>query len=259
MKLTPAGVPDKTFGSGGYAVLANLSNRGGVGDQGVAVGPSGEIYLAGNVHNVAGTTGGDDACVAAVTPAGALDLAFGGGAGYVLADPTASHESNFYDLAVQTLTVNGQTVSRLIAAGDTLDPTGNPTGLVSAYTLSGALDTTFGSGGSFTYANPPGGGSQFYSLALEADGSIVVGGHFAIIVDGMTVSAGMLLGHLTAGGAADTSFGPNGTGFTTPQFGRAGVSGVAIDLTDGDIVIGGRASSGNGPTQDYVARFTGPA
>jgi uncharacterized delta-60 repeat protein len=164
IKLTPAGVLDKTFGAGGVAVFANLNGN----SRSVAVGRvSGEIYLVGTVNVPNPNTG----ILAALTPTGALDPAFGGGAGYVLADST-----NFSDVAVQTLTVNGQPTSRIIVVGVDL-VSGSAFGLVSGYTVGGALDTTFGNGGSFTFAGVAGGANPaFNSLAVEADGSIVVGG-----------------------------------------------------------------------------------
>jgi uncharacterized delta-60 repeat protein len=257
-KLTPAGVPDTTFGSGGVATLAGLTGGQVLS---VAVAPSGEIYLAGYVH-LSGMTAGADGCVAAVTPTGALDRTFGGGAGYVLADPTGSHESAFYDLAIQTLTGSGSTTgSRLVTAGYDIDAAGYSDGFVSAYTLGGTLDTTFGSGGSFTYANPPGQYSYFNSLALEADGSIVLGGTQSYPTNG-NLSREMLLGHLTAAGAADTSFGPSGTGFTTIPDGQSSeVWGVAIDPTDGDILACGYTYSGAPnltPRQADILRLTAP-
>jgi uncharacterized delta-60 repeat protein len=250
IKLTPAGVPDKTFGSGGFAVFASLS---GGGAQSVAVAPSGEIYLAGTVQ-FSGMADGDG-CIAAVTPSGALDTSFGGGSGYVLADPTDSQYSHFNDVAVQTLTVNGQAVSRLIAAGwitpfDTY-------GLVVAYTLGGALDTSFGSGGSFIYSNPPGViETAFYSLTLEADGSIVVGGEQSTATGGTG-----LIGHLTASGTADTSFGSDGTGFVSlTEVSNSRIWGVAIDPTDGSILAAGHFyTPGPGPNNGaVVVRLTAP-
>src|SRR5262249_51510506 len=144
IKLTPAGAPDRTFGTGGFAILANLN-----GDQIGSVAAdrlSGEIYLAGTVNfTLADGTQLPMGCLAALTPAGALDPAFGGGAGYVLADPTGSRLSEFYDVVVQTLTVSGQPVSRLLVAGLGGPPNVHYQGVVAAYTLSGTLDTTFGS------------------------------------------------------------------------------------------------------------------
>jgi uncharacterized delta-60 repeat protein len=256
IKLTPAGAPDRTFASGGFAVLANLN-----GDQTASVavdGLSGEIYLAGMVKVPAGNITG---CLAALTPAGALDTAFGGGAGYVLADLTGSYEIAFHDVAVQTLTVNGHAVSRVLVAGLDAPPADHFSGVVYGYTSAGALDASFGSGGTFSI---PGLGTgynlQFSSLALEADGSIVVGGYQTYIAaDGRAYSE-MVVGHLTAAGAADAAFGPAGTGFTVVQDGLdSKVRGVAIDPTDGGILACGDSdSTRQSPPQAAVARFTAP-
>lgn len=254
VKLTPAGAPDTTFGSGGFAVFASLS---GGETHGVAVAPSGEIYLAGYVNFGGITT--NDGCLAAVTPAGVLDGSFGGGAGYVLIDPTGIQESTFNDVEVQTLTVNGQQVSRVVAAGYVVTP--NQDGFVAAYTLGGALDTTFGVGGSFTYANPPGADtySEFKSMTLEADGSIVVGGSQSYTDPGGTRSQQMLIGHLTVAGAPDTSFGTAGTGFVPVANGRASaVWGLAIDPTDGDILACGVSQNPHASAQAAIVRLTAP-
>jgi uncharacterized delta-60 repeat protein len=252
-KLTPAGAPDKTFGAGGFTILAGVGNQ----PRGLALAPSGEIYLAGEMRwtrsdGTSVTTG----CLAAVTPNGALDRTFGGGAGYVLADPTGSQPSHYYDVAVQTLTVNGQPVSRIVVAGVAPDNTGQ-TALVTAYTPGGALDTTFGAGGSFTIHGPA---YTFTSLALEADGSIVVGGYEVYTAADGTNHREMLIGHLTAGGAADLTFGPDGSGFTTatPAV-DSQVNGLAIDPTDGGIVSCGWVQPAQGARQALIARLTAPA
>jgi uncharacterized delta-60 repeat protein len=232
VKLTPAGVPDQTFGAGGLAVFTNISGHA----VSVAADPlNGEFYLAGfsTPPNSSAGTG----ILAAVTPTGALDTTFGGGAGYVLGDSTGE-ATQFNDVAVQTVSVNGQQVSRLIVAGGVVQTP--VSAFVTAYTLGGALDTTFGIGGSFTLAGLAGGyASEFNSLAVEADGSIVVGGD-QLYGSGSYPPSEMLVGHLTASGVADTSFGPDGTGFTIVQNGvSSGVSGLAIDPRNGDILACG--------------------
>jgi len=152
-------------------------------------------------------------------------------------------------VAVQTVSVNGQPVSRLIVAGQSSVQV-PASGFVTAYTLSGALDTTFGIGGSFTLAG--GTGSAFGHLAVEADGSIVVGG-------GVQDSTGTLVGHLTASGVADTSFGPDGTGFTAVQDGtQSNMRGLAIDPINGDILEYGDYRDSNGQPHAEIIRLTAP-
>ncbi len=259
IKLTPAGQPDKTFGSGGFAVLAGSP---GIQAESMAVSPAGEIYMAGAaLVTRADGTQVDVGCLEAVTPAGALDTTFGGGAGYVLADPTGSQSSHFYDVAVQTLTVNGQPASRVLVAGQAWGPSAPPYyGVVAGYTPGGALDTTFGSGGWFTTAGTSSGYAPiFYSLALEADGSIVVGGRQAYIAGDGTTHTEMLVGHLTAAGAADASFGPDGTGLTAVQDGPTSKAvGLAIDPTDGGILACGVSNLPNGTGLAAVVRLTAP-
>jgi uncharacterized delta-60 repeat protein len=255
VKLTPAGQSDNAFGSAGFAAFPGLTAPDDGRTAGVAVAPSGEVYLAGHVQ-LAGMTL-PDGCLVAVTPSGSLDPAFAGGAGYVLADPTGNSESAYYGVAVQTLTVGGQPVSRVVVAGY-VTTHNYDAGIVSAYTLGGALDTTFGSGGSFIYANQPGQESTlFYSLALATDGSIVVGGEHNTYGPG-GVSTAMLVGHLSAAGTADTSFGTAGTGFVVVADGRSSlVRDVAIDPADGSIVAAGWTYITNA-RQAAIVRLTAP-
>jgi uncharacterized delta-60 repeat protein len=260
IKLTPAGAPDRTFGSGGFAVFAGLN--GGDAESVAADRLTGEIYLAGSVRlTLADGSQVIEGCLAALTPAGALDPAFGGGAGYVLAAPTGFTGSDFHDVAVQTLTVNGQPVSRLVVAGDAYAPNVNGYAVVAGFTLDGTLDTSFGSGGWFLTAGPSNGYSpSFHSLALEADGSIVVGGFVHYTAADGTNHSEMLVGHLTAAGAADTSFGPDGTGLTVVQDGLdSRVWSVAVDPINGGILASGYSISSSGAAQQAaVARFTAP-
>ncbi len=259
IKLTPAGVPDGAFGSGGFAVLAGVGN----GLEGASVSSAGEIYLVGTKVVARADGGGSVAtgCLAALTPGGRLDAAFGGGAGYVLADPTGVQGSHYYGVAVQTLTVNGQQSSRIVVSGASRPlPTASTWAVVSSYTPAGALDTTFGSGGTFTIGGVAGGFNPILgALALEADGSIVVGGYERYTAADGSQHDEMLVGHLTADGAADAAFGPDGTGFTVLRDGQdSRVWGLAIDPSDGGVVTGGYSVSSQVARRAVVARFTSP-
>jgi uncharacterized delta-60 repeat protein len=251
LKLTPTGAMDGSFGSGGVTAIAGLTQ-----DRGLAVSAAGEIYVAGYINPPSGDATG---FLAAFTPAGALDQTFGGGAGYVLS-PVGSLFSEFTALAVQTVTVGGQSVRRLVVAGDGMDAAGagQQYWLVAAYTLDGSLDPTFGSGGVFTTAGMAGILQPFmHSLALEADGSIVLGGTTSYDNNN---DGEILIGHLTANGTADTSFGPNGTGFTTlPDGVNSDLFGLAIDPRNGDILAcGWTYTTSNAARQADVLRLTAP-
>jgi uncharacterized delta-60 repeat protein len=254
VKLTPAGAPDKTFGSGGFAAFPGLN---GSNFQGLAVSPAGEIYLTGHVY-----VGGSSTfvgCLVALTPGGVPDSTFGGGTGYVLS-PVGSNGSEFDAVAVQTVTVGGQSVSRVVVAGWESD-IGSPNVyvFVAGYTLGGSLDTTFGSGGLFTTAttdNPP---PLVRSLALEADGSIVVGWTENYTAADGTTHSEMLVGHLTAAGAADASFGSGGTGFAVVQDGLdSQLRGLAIDPTGNILACGESYATSGALPQAAVVRLTAP-
>jgi uncharacterized delta-60 repeat protein len=85
------------------------------------------------------------------------------------------------------------------------NPPANPL-LVARYTSSGALDSTFGSGGEVLL---PGAAS---SVLVQANGDILVGG-FEQVSSGIahTVQLDTLLTRLTSNGSLDTTFGSEGT------------------------------------------------
>jgi uncharacterized delta-60 repeat protein len=250
VKLTPAGAPDKTFGSGGFAAFPGLNGNS---FWGLAVSAAGEIYLTGQVAPP-GSSSMSTGCLVALTPAGVPDSNFGGGTGYVLS-PVGINGSAFDAVAVQTVTVGGQSVSRLVVAGYEGDGP-NYYVLVAGYTLGGSLDTTFGSGGLFTTATtntPP----LVKSLALEADGSIVVGWTENYTAADGSSGFELRVVHLTAAGVADTTFGSNGTGFADVRDGQEIVlAGLAIDPTGNILACG--YSNATAPRQAAVVRLTAP-
>ena len=128
-------------------------------------------------------------------------------------------------------------------------------GTVLRYTTAGAVDTTFGQSGTFTTGLAR---STFQSVALEADGSVVVGGYQFYAAG--TPAGQMLVGHLTADGVADAAFGPDGTGFTVVQDGYdSWVFGVTTNPPDGGILVAGPSSATHtSGAQAVVARFTAP-
>ena len=163
-------------------------------------------------------------------------------------------------MVVQTLTVNGQPTSRLLVAGLDAPPATHFSGVVYGYTSAGVLDASFGSAGTFSI---PGLGTgynlDFTSLASEADGSIVVGGYQIYAAADGTYHKEMVVGHLTTNGAADASFGSDGTGFAVvPDGWNSKLVGLAIDPTDGGILGCGISNLQNGTGLGAVIRLTSP-
>jgi uncharacterized delta-60 repeat protein len=241
-RLTPAGLPDTTFGSGGTAI----ANVGGTTDdvRGMAITPSGGVVMVGSEY-IYGV-------VVALTAAGQLDPAFNGTGSRVdnLAGPGGS--TGYMGVAVQPLAGGGYGI---VVAGEYLPPNGaNPEGLVARYTSAGQLDPTFGSGGSVVTTAA----GHFHDVALAADGSIVVGGNALYTGSDGLIHGQMAVGHLTANGAMDTTFGTAGTGISmVPPISVTGsddANALAIG-PDGRIVLAGWTGAGS-TQQAAFARFT---
>jgi uncharacterized delta-60 repeat protein len=250
LKLTAGGTFNTAFGSGGVAQVH-------VGDwdsqDGMAVVPAtGQIVLAGRVEEgpVRGSSP-PQAALLMLTAAGQPDTSFNG-TGYVLDPP--SEGAAFNRVAVQGDPTHGY---KLVV-------TGAPQGfqVVGRYTLTGAVDTTFGGAGtgfiSFDFSSYA--FRELTSLALAQDGSVVIAGTHQYAWDPATNTAynEMFVAHLSVDGALDTSFGPNGTGisYARPDTFSSG-SAVAIDPLGG-IVVGGSSSSSLNRSQAAFARFTAP-
>jgi uncharacterized delta-60 repeat protein len=242
-KLSPTGSLVTSYGTNGLFLV----NPGGAGSgaSAVALAPNGDLILAGGTHlnTPSGLT--DAALLVAVTPAGKLDTGFNG-TGYLATEAPGYNVLNFTGVVIQG--------SSIVVCGG---PTGNQLqggmgGLLARYTLSGALDTTFGAGGYFT----TGGAFTFHSLVLEPDGSIVAGGYQTYDAGDVAPYNEMAFVHLTADGALDTSFGTPGTGFVYVQ------AGAQSDVEDLAITSDGRIFAvGYGYTTGRVAclvRLTSP-
>ena len=158
-----------------------------------------------------------------------LDTSFGSG-GVVVASAGTN------DQQIDALAIQGD--GRIVAAGDD----GNGGVLVRRYNADGSLDTSFGTGGTFSTSNMAGG----RAVAVLANGDILVAGE----VPG---NGAFEVTRLTSAGALDTSFGTNGFG----QQGVGSASGLAHALgvqADGKIVVAGTGGISGAPAV-AAARF----
>jgi uncharacterized delta-60 repeat protein len=214
-RLTPGGALDKTFGNNGLAVAA--FNGADSPDGSIVLAPNGDILLCGH-------DGGNEADLVAFTSQGAPDTSFGG-TGYLRYAPPAGYTGyNFARMALQG--------NELVMAGSLFfvgtDGNTYPEGVVSRYSLAGALDTSFGTNGFFI---PNYFSSSFGPMVLEADGSIVVAGP----EPNPSQDNGGIVGHILANGQADTTFGTDGTGFVS----YPSLPGSCLALTGNYIVVSG--------------------
>jgi uncharacterized delta-60 repeat protein/uncharacterized repeat protein (TIGR01451 family) len=180
----------------------------------VAVQADGKILIAGDFTSVNGT---NRAYVARLNPTGGLDTTF-----------NANVNGTVQALAVQS--------DGAVLLGGAFTSVGGATrSRIARVQASGALDATFNPGA--------GANNAVYSLALQADGKVLVGGAFTTIHE----SAANFLARLNADGSADA-------GFTPGQGPNAAVNSVYV-AANGKIAIGGDFTLFNGISRNYFARL----
>jgi uncharacterized delta-60 repeat protein len=259
---------DMSFDNGGIQWTA-INPGHGNGARAIALQPAdGKSVVAGHttvVFRVPGTSPGiyydGNFAVARYTTSGSLDTTFGGGKGYVATDVSKGNFTFTGKKANPSGDNEGEAVAidssgRIVVAGYAWDGAGNRYLAIGRYTSSGALDTTFNSGGKMpgTVVLRP--NSNTYCTAngvvIQPDGKIVV------------------LGELGTGGNAGDEFAierfnPNGTLDTT--FGNAGslvqlignsdnMTGLALDAAGNIVVSGTGGYNGSGGHDFLLARFT---
>ncbi len=174
--------------------------------------PDGTVIIVGSAADAAKNVSDPattDFAVARYTPDGNLDPTFGNG-GTVLTAVNSGYDMA-YDVALQPdgkLVVVGEADANAIydnSGNATVDPGGFA---LVRYNSDGSLDTAFGTGGEvvtpFPLASDWGAG-QAFAVALQPDGSIVVGG----TADG-DVSSEFTVARYTAAGTLDDGFGSGG-------------------------------------------------
>jgi uncharacterized delta-60 repeat protein len=241
LKLTTSGVLDTTFGTSGVAEF----NGFGVGNvfvnaKGMAVTPSGGVVMVGAYQY---------GVIAAFTSSGQRDTGFNG-TGYRVDNISGANFTYFDAVAVQPSTGGGY---RLVVAGTASLNARN--GLVVGYTSGGQFDSTFGTGGVFTTTAA----AEFSRVALEADGSIVAAGYAYWTNPSGQVWQQIAVGHLSADGTADTTFGTGGTGISlvTPLYTSGGENAYSLAIDpSGRIVV--TFETGVNSDQAALLRLTAP-
>ena len=180
MSFAQAGNLDPTFNKQGFVTISVGTSSSA---SGLAVQPDGKIVAVGNSSN--GTN--NDIVLLRYKPNGKPDLSFGSG-GKVITD-LGGNESAYST----TVLANGKI---LVAGGKEADF------LLLRYNKNGSLDSSFGTNG-ITVTDFDNEEETAFSMALQADGKIVLGGSSEY--DNRFVMA-----RYKANGAPDLSFGING-------------------------------------------------
>lgn len=251
---------DPSFGNGGK-VTTNISNYSTLdqnyqSDKGwaMAVQGDGKIVVGGQSWTGSGITEG---VLVRYNANGSLDTTFGGSGIVHIPTPTGFRSDGVWHVEIQrdpTNFANDKIVT--MEAPNALDSSGNLhwSVAVSRYKLDGTPDASFGTNGRVITTKP--GQAYAWSMALQPDGSVVVGGYYDYQNGTPTDLA---LFRYTAAGIPDPSFGSGGgvlfdAGSTpgTADYGYA----VAIQH-DGKILLGGQSSSSSlaSSALSIVARF----
>ncbi len=199
VRLNADGSVDATFETGAAFDASVMA---------VAVQPDGKVVVGGYFTNLGGTARNR---IARLNANGTLDASFGLGTGF--------------DGTVQALRL--QPDGRLLAGGSFGTYNGTSCGRLARLNSDGTLDGTFAVGTGF-------GGWPVYSLGLQADGRVVVGGQ----LDSYQGTACRNVVRLHPNGSYDATF-STGTGF------NGTVQSVAV-RADGTVVAGGSFETANG-------------
>jgi uncharacterized delta-60 repeat protein len=214
------GSPDAAFGTAGATIVKLSTNDDNA--KALAFQSDGKIIVAGG----AGQPGSyETSALLRVTADGVLDTSFGTG-GKALIDfglPSHSHS------------VVVQSDGKIVVTGETYTSADGGLFATARVLASGALDTTFGTGGKMTHAL--GTGANAHSMALQPDGKLLIGG-YATSAD--TGRPGFVVARFLSNGTLDTSFGTNGFSTASVGTGNNYCHGLMLQL-DGKIVLTGSA------------------
>lgn len=223
-RLHRDGSLDTSFGTGMAGAVGVL----GYTVSSIAVLPDGKLLIGGSFKSVNGVARGG---IARLHADGTLDPTFGAGMTGVDA----------YFSAVLAFAV--QPDGGILVGGMFSTFNGISRSCVARLNGDGTLDPTFGAG----LAGVSGGDSwAVWSLALQSDGKVLIGGRFTT-VNG--VGRGCLA-RLHADGSLDTAFANGESGANT----NATVQALAVQA-DGKVLLGGSFTVVNGVTRNRIARL----
>jgi uncharacterized delta-60 repeat protein len=208
---------DSSFGQDGKVVTA-LSN-GDDAPTAVAVQGDGKIVVAGKSDN--------EAALVRYNGDGSLDPTFGQGG--VELTPLGAR------LGIGALAIDGS--GDIVAAGSLSDASGMSALTAVRYRSDGSLDPTFGDGG-IAVMEIGDRGSGASSVAVAADGSLVVAGRAWFALTPTLSKAEFTLARFLLDGRPDAAFGDGGQVVTDLQAASDG-SGKAVLESDGKIVLAG--------------------
>jgi uncharacterized delta-60 repeat protein len=223
---------DTSFGSGGK-VTTDFGNRLNY-TNAVIIQSDGKLVLAGSSIN---TSGNNDFTLVRYNPDGSLDTTFDG-------DGKVTTDLGSDDYASTVLV---QPDGKLVAAGYTLNASGNYDFALLRYNTNGSLDTSLYGTGKVTtdigFMN-----NYARSVMVQPDGNLVAAGYSA-----GSDNTDFTLVRYNANGGLDTAF--NGDGKVITDFNLSGdYAHSVIAQADGKLVVAGSSTNAN-PNANYIYSF----
>ena len=227
---TAAGELDPSFGTGGKVTTDFGASESA---SAAAVQPDGKLVVAGLSGAGGGASIFGDFCVVRYRPDGSLDAGFGVG-GRVLVD--------FGNTADGASAVAIQPDGKIVVVGSAYSPGTSRTDIALVrFNADGTPDPNFGTNGKVTNVFPGGSSSAASSVALQADGRLVVAGVTASRPTPETYVSDFAAVRYNSDGTPDASFGAGGR-VKLDFEPNDSVTGVALQQ-DGRIVLAGTAGN----------------
>lgn len=211
-RLNTNGSPDITFNPGAGTDDAIRS---------IVLQPDGKIIIGGWFVNVNGTNRNR---IARLNADGSLDESF---------DPGTGADSDIESVVLQP-------DGKIVIGGDFADVNGNPRNGIARLNANGSVDASFDPGAGVAGGFPP-----IFSVALQFDGKIFIGGKFTTV----NSTNRNRIARLNGDGGLDTVFNP-GIGA------NSNVISVAVQ-SDDRVLLGGLFTSVNGVAHLHLARLIG--
>jgi uncharacterized delta-60 repeat protein len=231
VRMNADGTVDGTFGTGGVAALPVTEADNNFWSIGVQ--SSGRIIAAGHIDQGLTGTGqfNQDVLVAAFTPDGQPDAAFGSG-GVVVKPVSAEYNERAFGMAIAA-------DDAIILAGYTTQPDFSFDAIVLKVDADGADATGFGTNGLVVFDNAV--QDVFHGVALQPDGKVLAcgttGGFFFDPRDQLVV-------RFTPAGALDDGFSSDGFALDNVAGNFDEANAIALQA-DGRIVTAGKANTAN--------------
>lgn len=175
--------------------------------------------------------------------AGSLDTSFGTGGKVITSINTGSDKANGVAL---------QSDGKIVVAGVTTSTITGKDFVCVRYNSDGTLDTTFGTGGIVTTDVQTGSDDVAYSLAIQSDGKIILGGYSD---DGSQKKAALV--RYNSNGTIDSSFGTSGKALTSFELTQASeIKVLKIHALTGNLIVGGNTVITTNKAKPVIARYT---